>query len=127
MHPVAAWFIGAAYISYRYGYKCHMLPKPHRFIALTALVSIASLISMSNQTVGSLFAYGSMLSMFLYGESHKQTIECDTITPTVISTGQPKKSANTGMTTTPNTATNPNLNFIPAPMGPGGIIGRLLP
>lgn len=67
MHPIVAWMIGAAYISYRWGWQCKMLPLPHRYIALTAFTSISAIVAMANETVGALFAYGSLLGMVIYG------------------------------------------------------------
>lgn len=91
MHPVIAWMIGASYISYRYGYQCRMLPKPHRFIGLTALISFAAILGSFNANAGAALAYGSIISMFVYGESHKTNIVCDQINPTNIATGQKKE------------------------------------
>lgn len=86
--------VGAAYISYRYGYKCQMLPLPKRYIALTSLISIAALVSMANENAGALFGYGSLLAMFLYQyrPNQKQQSECDKVTSTNIATGKPSSS-----------------------------------
>lgn len=88
MNAVVAWFLGAAYISYRYGYKCQMLPKPHRYIGLTAFISIAALVGMANSTVGALFAYGGLLGVYIYGQTHATDSGCDQITVTDIKSGQ---------------------------------------
>lgn len=114
MNAVVAWFLGAAYISYRYGYQCQMLPKPHRFIGLTAFISMASLVGMANETVGALFAYAGLLSVFLYGETHKTDNRCDKINVTDIKSGQ---SSKTGSSTQEQQT----------PIGFGNIIAGLFP
>lgn len=109
MHPIAAWMVGAAYISYRYGYKCQMLPLPKRYIALTSLISIAALVSMANENVGALFGYGSLLAMFLYQyrpNQQKPQSECDKVTSTNIASGKPSSSQ-----TNPPSVPNPPHTF----------------
>lgn len=97
MHPVVAWMIGAAYISYRWGWQCKMLPLPHRYLALTAFTSISAIVAMANETVGALFAYGSLLGMVIYGYQTGQlatdkTPKCDKVTPS--GPGSPKNQGN---------------------------------
>lgn len=116
MHPVIAWFVGAAYITYRYGYQCKMLPKPHRYIGLTAAISIASIIGYGNQTVGTLFAYAVMLSAMLYGETHKSDITCDSVNPVNISTGQSSNTQQSGGFTGRQNAPNPTPLPNPSPL-----------
>lgn len=99
MHPILAWCLGAAFIGYRYGYKCNMLPTPRRFIMLTAFISIASLVSSANQTAGALFAYGSLLAM--YFQQQGKPAPCDKLTPSSSSSG------NSGSAQTPSPAPGP--------------------
>jgi hypothetical protein len=80
LHPALAWFTGAAYISYQYGYKCNMLPLPKRYIALTTFISLAGLITMANENAGGLVAWGSLLAMFLYAQQ-KGPAACDKLKP----------------------------------------------
>lgn len=108
MHTVAAWFIGASYISYRYGYKCKMLPLPKRYIALTGFISIAALISLANETAGGLIAYGSLLAMFLYGQQNPDKAPCDTLKSTSTAGGQ-----SSGAPGNPN---GPSGGNVPQPM-----------
>lgn len=77
MHSVLAWGIGAAYISYKYGYKCKMLPLPKRYIALTGFISISALIGAFNATAGGLIAYGTLFGIFL--TQYNQQTKCDSI------------------------------------------------
>lgn len=112
MHPVAAWMIGAAYISYRYGWQCKMLPLPHRYLALTAFISIASIVSMANEQVGAVFAYGSLLAMFLYGYrpggEAGQQVKCDSIKPTTTRESQSGSQSGSQQRPTPQPGPAPS-------------------
>jgi len=114
MHPIMAWTLGAAYIGYKYGYKCGMLPTPKRFLALTAFVSVGSLVSAANTTVGALFVYGSLLGLYLHEQSNPSKDECDKLN----TNGNSSNSGNSGSTPAPKPApapAKPNPSGMPQP------------
>lgn len=108
MHAVLAWMIGAGYISYKYGYKCGMLPMPKRYLALTGFVSIAALVGAANPMVGGLIAYGTLFGVFI--TQYNTQGKCDTL---------PNQSSQSGSQAAPKV--NPTVggsNAIVAPVNP---------
>ena len=86
-----------------------MFPLPYRYLALTGFISIASLIGMANPTVGALFAYGSLLGMFLRGYETgalKGSPKCDSLKATGQQSSQ--TSPGSGVIPIPNPTPGPH-------------------
>lgn len=68
------WLVLIAFITYQHGVKQGKLPEPHYYIGGTAAMSIAALVGMLNQTVGTLFAWALFIGVVTYEASRGKLI-----------------------------------------------------